>query len=192
MSAENLFIVFDRLDLKADRWASRIIAVGIMVLVTLLHSLRPHTGIRVINAFGIAKIGVLLGIVASGIVVLAGGLPKSRVPDPYANFRHPFRGSATEPYGYAIAALKIVRRSRSGRADAPVQHVRRLVEPGLLDGRDQAADPDDQTGRTRSDHRRRRALPPRQHRGASVHWRERADVPRTCPSRASRRSRRPA
>ena len=80
-----------------------------MLLVTLLHSLRPHTGVRVINAFGIAKIVVLLGIVGSGVVVLAGGLPTSRIPDPYANFRQPFRGSATEPYGYAIATLKVVR-----------------------------------------------------------------------------------
>ena len=85
----------------------------IMVLVTLLHSLRPHTGVRVINAFGIAKIVVLLGIVGSGVFVLAGGLPTSRIPDPFANFRHPFSGSATEPYGYAIATLKIVRRRGS-------------------------------------------------------------------------------
>jgi len=127
VSAENLFIVFDRIDLKADRWASRIIAVVIMLLVTLLHSLRPHTGVRVINAFGIAKIVVLLGIVASGVVVLAGGLPTSRIPDPYANFRQPFMGSATEPYGYAIATLKVVRYPRPGSADASGEHLRRLV-----------------------------------------------------------------
>ncbi|OJA14245.1 hypothetical protein AZE42_11589 [Rhizopogon vesiculosus] len=76
-----------------------------MIFVTLLHGLTPKTGILLMNVLSIFKIIVLLFVVISGWVVLSG---KTRVADPYVNFRNAFAGSSTSSNDYATATFKVL------------------------------------------------------------------------------------
>ncbi|OAX33011.1 amino acid transporter [Rhizopogon vinicolor AM-OR11-026] len=89
----------------AGSWTERGIAVGVIFFVTLLHGLTPKTGILLMNVLSIFKIILLLFVVISGWVVLSG---KTRVTDPYVNFRNAFAGSSTSSNDYATATLKVL------------------------------------------------------------------------------------
>lgn len=58
------------------------------------------------NVIGVIKVVILLFIVITGWVVLGGGV--SSVPDPHANFRNAFAGSATSGNLYATALFKVL------------------------------------------------------------------------------------
>ncbi|OJA14246.1 hypothetical protein AZE42_11588 [Rhizopogon vesiculosus] len=89
----------------AGSWTERGIAVGVMIFVTLLHGLTPKIGILLMNVLSIFKIILLLFVVISGWVVLSG---KTRVADPYVNFRNAFTGSSTSSNDYATATIKVL------------------------------------------------------------------------------------
>ncbi|OAX38772.1 amino acid transporter [Rhizopogon vinicolor AM-OR11-026] len=92
-------------DQAAGSWTEREIAVGVMIFVTLLHGLTPKTGILLMNVLSIFKIIILLFVVISGWVVLSG---KTRIADPYVNFRNAFAGSSTSSNDYATATFKVL------------------------------------------------------------------------------------
>ena len=58
------------------------------------------------NFFTVLKTVLLLFIVITGLVVLAGGAP--RVKDPHASFRNAFANSATTGNPYATALFKVL------------------------------------------------------------------------------------
>lgn len=66
----------------------------------------PRLGVHGMNFFTALKLLLLLFIVVTGWVVLAGGVPT--VPDPGASFRNAFAGSATSGNPYATALYKVI------------------------------------------------------------------------------------
>ncbi|KAI0047897.1 amino acid transporter [Auriscalpium vulgare] len=89
----------------ADRWVVRGIALGVIFFVTLLHGLTPRLGIYLMNALSLFKIFILVFIVITGWVVLAGG---TRVEHPHANFHDAFAGSSHHSSDYATATFKVL------------------------------------------------------------------------------------
>ncbi|KAI0045635.1 amino acid transporter [Auriscalpium vulgare] len=86
-------------------WAIRGIAVGVMIFTTLLHGLTPRLGIYLMNLLSLFKVFILVFIVVTGWVVLAGG---TRVKNPHANFHNAFAGSSHSGNDYATAILKVI------------------------------------------------------------------------------------
>ncbi|KAM0787073.1 hypothetical protein ACM66B_006334 [Microbotryomycetes sp. NB124-2] len=77
--------------LEATRWRERGIGVGVVTFALLIHAVLPKWGLRLQNALGIFKIGVLLFIVIAGFVAL-GGHVKAGAPNP-SNFTSAFAGA---------------------------------------------------------------------------------------------------
>ncbi|KAI0660293.1 high affinity methionine permease [Cubamyces menziesii] len=90
---------------SVDLWTTRGIAIAAIVFTILLHGLVPRVGVWLMNVLGMFKIIILLFIVVSGWVVLSG---RTRVKDPYANFRDAFAGSSSSRNNYATATLKVL------------------------------------------------------------------------------------
>ncbi|KAK7685504.1 hypothetical protein QCA50_011368 [Cerrena zonata] len=90
---------------SADRWATRGIALGVIVFVTLLHGFTPRLGVFIMNALSLFKIVLLLFVVITGWVVLSG---HTSVADPHANFRNAFAGSSHSSNDYATAMFKVL------------------------------------------------------------------------------------
>ncbi|KAI9829971.1 MAG: hypothetical protein M1838_005847 [Thelocarpon superellum] len=89
-----------------SEWAERGIAIGVIVFVTLLHSLLPKWGVRLMNLLGSIKVAILLFIVVTGWVVLSGRV--KRVPDPGASYHNAFAGSVRSGSPYATALFKVL------------------------------------------------------------------------------------
>ncbi|CDO71026.1 hypothetical protein BN946_scf184844.g30 [Trametes cinnabarina] len=90
---------------EATRWNTRGIAVGTITFVVLLHGLTPRLGVFIMNGLSVFKILVLLFVVVTGWVVLAG---KTAVKDSQANFRNAFAGSSSSSNDYATAMFKVI------------------------------------------------------------------------------------
>lgn len=91
---------------EATEWEERGIAIAVLVFITLLHTFFPKIGVRGMDVLGVYKIILLLFIVITGWVVLSGRV--SSIPDPHANFRNAFEGSATNSNLYAIGLFKVL------------------------------------------------------------------------------------
>ncbi|KAG2090015.1 amino acid transporter [Suillus discolor] len=100
--ASNILVAAGR---PASRWNERGIALGVIFFVTLLHGLIPKTGVLIMNLLSMFKIVILVFVVITGWVVLSG---KTRVADPYYNFRNAFAGSSTSSNDYATATFKVL------------------------------------------------------------------------------------
>jgi len=93
-----------------DGWEARSIAVLCITFVVVVHATLPQWGLRLTNALGVFKILVLLLIVFSGFVALAG---YRLVPDPH-NFDDIWAIEKGDGYGgggayaYATALLQVV------------------------------------------------------------------------------------
>lgn len=92
-----------------------------------MHGFTPRFGVRLMNVISIFKVSdgdlalrcspvanldvlpqiiILLIVVVSGWVVLAGGVKS--IPDPHRNFRNGFAGSSHSAYNYASALFKVL------------------------------------------------------------------------------------
>ncbi|KAI9447220.1 amino acid transporter [Lactarius psammicola] len=100
--AENILVSAGH---DAGIWVVRGIAIGVIVFTVSLHGFAPRLGVRLMNVLTLFKIVILMFIVVTGWVVLAG---KTRVQDPHANFRHAFAGSSTSSNDYAAAMFKVL------------------------------------------------------------------------------------
>ncbi|KAG5978989.1 hypothetical protein E4U55_005688 [Claviceps digitariae] len=90
----------------ATEWQQRGIAIGVIILITLVHALFPKLGVHGMNFFTGLKLLLLVFIVVTGWVVLAGGVPS--VKDPGASFRNAFAGSTTSGNQYATSLYKVI------------------------------------------------------------------------------------
>ncbi|GAA5839801.1 hypothetical protein JCM3766R1_004617 [Sporobolomyces carnicolor] len=100
---------------EVTTWNERGIAVAVILSITLIHGLAPRVGVRFMNALAIFKILLLLLVVISGWVVLAGGIKS--IPDPKANFRNGFDGTSHSAYFWASGLFKVIN-SFSGWSNA--------------------------------------------------------------------------
>ena len=100
---------------EVTTWNERGIAVAVILSITLIHGLVPRHGVRLMNLLAIFKIVLLLLVVVSGWVVLAGGIKS--IPDPKANFRNGFAGTTSSAYFWASGLFKVIN-SFSGWSNA--------------------------------------------------------------------------
>ncbi|KAK8044637.1 amino acid transporter [Apiospora rasikravindrae] len=95
---------------QEDSWIGRGIGVACVTFATVLHSVLPRWGLRLVNVLGIFKVVILLLIVFSGFAALAG---RRRVPDPH-NFDNAFRLETGDGWGgggaytYSTALLNVI------------------------------------------------------------------------------------
>jgi amino acid transporter len=101
--ASNIVLAANR---EPTDWQKRGIAILVISVVTLTHTIFPNGGVRAMNVIGMIKIFTLLFIVVTGWVVLGHGVKS--IPDPNASFRDAFRGSATSGNLYATALFKVL------------------------------------------------------------------------------------
>ncbi|KAI5293943.1 hypothetical protein KEM52_004972 [Ascosphaera acerosa] len=100
---------------EGSAWIARGVAVAMGIVITAIHTFFPMVGVQLMNVIGGAKMALLVFVVVSGWVVLAGKVDS--VEDPQASFRHAFRGSASSVSVYATALFKAIG-SYSGWANA--------------------------------------------------------------------------
>ncbi|KAH9960547.1 amino acid permease-domain-containing protein [Lactifluus volemus] len=100
--AENILVAGGH---DADLWAVRGIAIGVISFTIAVHGLTPRLGVYIMNVLTLVKTIILAFIVVTGWVVLSG---KTRVKDPYQNFRHAFAGSSDSGNDYATAMFKVL------------------------------------------------------------------------------------
>ncbi|KAH9432334.1 hypothetical protein MCOR27_000701 [Pyricularia oryzae] len=86
-------------------WELKGLAVAGYTAVIVLLTLSNRVSYWVINVMGVIKIATLAFISVAGLLVLGGRVPN--IPDPLANFRDPFSGTATA-YGLTNALVKII------------------------------------------------------------------------------------
>ncbi|OKL62164.1 hypothetical protein UA08_02162 [Talaromyces atroroseus] len=98
--------ILEAANAAVTEWAKRGIAIGVIVFITLFHTFLPKWGVRGMNLLTIMKIVLLLFIVVTGWVVLAGGV--SSIPDPHASFKNAFAGSTSSSNLYASALYKVL------------------------------------------------------------------------------------
>ncbi|TLD23997.1 hypothetical protein PspLS_06462 [Pyricularia sp. CBS 133598] len=86
-------------------WELKGLAMAGYTAVIVLLTLSNRVSYWVINAMGVVKIATLAFISVAGLAVLGGRVPT--IPDPLANFRNPFSGTATA-YGLTNALVKVI------------------------------------------------------------------------------------
>ncbi|KAA8565964.1 hypothetical protein EYC84_009773 [Monilinia fructicola] len=116
------------LEIDANRWNVRSIAVSVITLICFIHARYQRTGLRIINILGVGKMFFVLIVILSGLAGLFRGLgsSSSMVPrrlsfeteyipgiNPHLstaqrNFSNLFANSSTQPHDYATALLKIL------------------------------------------------------------------------------------
>lgn len=116
------------LEIEANRWNVRLVAVGVITLLCSIHARYQKLGLRIINVLGVGKMLILVIVILSGIGGAIAGVGSStsaltrrrRDIDSYdlrsdahlstaqRNFSNLFEGSSTQPYDYATALLKIL------------------------------------------------------------------------------------
>ncbi|PQE10990.1 high-affinity methionine permease protein [Rutstroemia sp. NJR-2017a BVV2] len=118
------------LEIDANRWNVRTIAVAVITLTCFIHARYPRLGLRIINILGVGKMFFVLIVILSGLAGLlmkVGSntslllprrlntpstefipLPHPHLSTAQRNFSHLFAHSSTQPYDYATALLKIL------------------------------------------------------------------------------------
>lgn len=87
-------------------WNERGIAVAVIFVVTIMHTLTPNAGVGLMNTLVAIKLTILFFITITGFVVLGGGVKS--VPDPRASFQNVFAGSVMSGGPYATALFKVL------------------------------------------------------------------------------------
>lgn len=101
--ASNIVVAAGR---NPGEWEERAIAIGVIIFVTLIHTLIPRVGVQLMNVIGSVKVVILLFIIVTGWAVLGGAV--HHIPDPHASFRNAFANSATSSNLYATALFKVL------------------------------------------------------------------------------------
>ncbi|ESZ92832.1 hypothetical protein SBOR_6786 [Sclerotinia borealis F-4128] len=116
------------LEIDANRWNVRSIAVAVITLTCIIHARYPRTGLRIINILGVGKIFFVLIVILSGLagLLMRIGSTSSIIPrrlnlnteyipgansnlsTAQRNFTNLFSNSSTQPHDYATALLKIL------------------------------------------------------------------------------------
>ncbi|KFY14152.1 hypothetical protein V492_02829 [Pseudogymnoascus sp. VKM F-4246] len=112
--------------LVASPWEQRGVAIGVLVVVTAVHTFTPKFGVWAMNALSSLKIIILLFIIVTGWVVLSGRIDS--IPDPNASFRNAFADSVHSSGPYSTALFKVLN-SYAGWSNAAyvLNEVRRPV-----------------------------------------------------------------
>lgn len=91
-------------DVEVNRWNQRGVGLACVTAAFLIHSFALKWGIRLQNVLGVIKLLIILLIVVSGWVALAGHL-KIDKPD---NFSNAFEGTKANAYGIVTALYNII------------------------------------------------------------------------------------
>ncbi|TEY71752.1 hypothetical protein BOTCAL_0087g00190 [Botryotinia calthae] len=119
------------LEIDANRWNVRSIAVAVITLICFIHARYQRTGLRIINILGVGKMFFVLIVILSGLAGLLmrigsyssiihrrlnllsteyipGAPQPQHLSTAQRNFSHLFANSSTQPHDYATALLKIL------------------------------------------------------------------------------------
>ncbi|KAF2796468.1 amino acid transporter [Melanomma pulvis-pyrius CBS 109.77] len=91
-------------NVEVGRWNQRGIGLACITTAFLIHGLALKWGLRLQNLLGVIKLGIILLIVVSGWVALAGGL---KIDKPH-NFDNAFKGTTGSAYGVVTALYNVI------------------------------------------------------------------------------------
>ncbi|KAK9478196.1 amino acid permease-domain-containing protein [Lipomyces japonicus] len=91
-------------EVEVNRFNQRLIGLACITAAFLIHSTSVKWGLRLQNALGLIKLAVILVIIVSGWVALAGHL---KIPKP-DNFSNAFEGTTGSAYGVVIALYNVI------------------------------------------------------------------------------------
>lgn len=89
---------------EVDRWNQRGIALACISTCLIVHSVNVKLGLWIQNSLGLFKLGVVLTIVVSGWIGLAGGLKSPKT----SNFENAFSGHTPTGYGIVMALYNVI------------------------------------------------------------------------------------
>ncbi|OKP15224.1 High-affinity methionine permease [Penicillium subrubescens] len=96
--------ILNAAEIEVDRWNQRGIGLACLTAAFLVHSIALKWGIRLQNLLGIIKLIIILFIVVSGWVALAGHT-KAETPH---NFRNAFEGTKGSGYSIVMALYNVI------------------------------------------------------------------------------------
>ncbi|GLI77374.1 methionine permease [Penicillium ochrochloron] len=96
--------ILNAAEIEVDRWNQRGIGLACLTAAFLVHSIALKWGIRLQNILGIIKLIIILFIVVSGWVALAGHT-KAETPH---NFRNAFEGTKGSGYSIVMALYNVI------------------------------------------------------------------------------------
>jgi amino acid transporter len=118
------------MEIDANRWNVRSIAVAVITLICFIHARYQRLGLRIINVLGVGKMLILVIVILSGIAGMLMGVGSSKPSSSLMTRRlrfddfgridsrstaarnfspsQLFASSSTQPYDYATALLKIL------------------------------------------------------------------------------------
>ncbi|KAF2770771.1 high affinity methionine permease [Teratosphaeria nubilosa] len=92
----------------ATEWEKRGIAIAVITVICIVHTIAPNAAVRFMNLLVFIKIIVLVFVAIAGWAVLGGAVSKERIPDPRASFRNSFAGTTGSGYEWSIALFKVL------------------------------------------------------------------------------------
>lgn len=96
--------ILNAADVEVDRWNQRGIGLACVTAAFLIHGFALNWGLRLQNLLGIVKLVIIVFIVVTGWVALAG---HTKIETPH-NFTNAFEGTTGSGYGVVMALYNVI------------------------------------------------------------------------------------
>jgi amino acid transporter len=90
---------------QVAQWNTRLIGFACVTAVTLLHAFQLKWGLRLQNTLAIAKLGIMLFVILSGLFAFLGWIPLAKKPH---NFENPWEGTLEDPNAFVAALYNVI------------------------------------------------------------------------------------
>ncbi|KAL3436863.1 amino acid/polyamine transporter I [Aspergillus tetrazonus] len=96
--------ILNAAEVEVDRWNQRGIGLACITAAFLIHGFALNWGLRLQNLLGIVKLIIIIFVIVTGWVALAG---HTKVETPH-NFRNAFEGTTGSGYGVVMALYNVI------------------------------------------------------------------------------------
>ncbi|KAL4773855.1 amino acid/polyamine transporter I [Aspergillus nidulans var. acristatus] len=96
--------ILNAAEVEVDRWNQRGIGLACITAAFLIHGFALNWGLRLQNLLGIVKLVIIIFVIVTGWVALAG---HTKVETPH-NFRNAFEGTTGSGYGVVMALYNVI------------------------------------------------------------------------------------
>lgn len=97
--------ILNAADIEVGRWNQRGIGLACLTAAFIIHSVALKWGLRLSNLLGVVKLIIILFIVVTGWVALAG---HTKLAEPPHNFTNAFEGTKSSGYSIVMALYNVI------------------------------------------------------------------------------------
>ncbi|RAK82528.1 high affinity methionine permease [Aspergillus fijiensis CBS 313.89] len=97
--------ILNAADVEVGRWNQRGIGLACITVAFLIHSFAVKWGLMLQNALGVVKLVIIVFVVVTGWVALAGHV---KIDNPPHNFTNAFEGTTDTGYGIVMALYNVI------------------------------------------------------------------------------------